>query len=33
MIFASGSPQEAWKVFESHYAVKSEHEREKEEDE
>ena len=24
MIFATGSPQEAWRVFESHYAVKSE---------
>ena len=23
MIFAAGSPQEAWRVFESHYAVKS----------
>ena len=27
-MFAAGSPQEAWRVFESHYAVKSEHERE-----
>ena len=25
MLFAAGSPQEAWRVFESHYAVKSEH--------
>ena len=33
MIFAAGSPQEAWRVFESHYAVKSEHEREIVEDE
>ena len=31
MIFAAGSPQEAWRVFESRYAVKSEHEREKKE--
>ena len=28
MLFAAGSPQGAWTVFESHYAVKSEHERE-----
>ena len=28
MIVASGSPQEAWRVFESHYAVNSEDERE-----
>ena len=28
MIFAAASPQEAWRVFESHYAVKSEDERE-----
>ena len=28
MLFAAGSPQEAWRVFESHYAVKREHERE-----
>ena len=33
MIFAAGSPQEAWRVFESHYAVKSEHERKIVEDE
>ena len=33
MIFAAGSPQETWRVFESHYAVKSEHEREIVEDE
>ena len=33
MIFAAGSPQEAWRVFESHYAVKSEDERERVEDE
>ena len=33
MIFAAWSPQEAWRVFESHYAVKSEHEREMVEDE
>ena len=33
MIFAAGSPQEAWRVFESHYAVKSEVERERVEDE
>ena len=32
MIFAAGSPQEAWRVFESHYAVKSEDERERVED-
>ena len=30
MIFAAGSPQEAWRVFESHYAV---NERESVEDE
>ena len=29
MIFAAGSPQDAWRVFESHYAVKSEDERER----
>ena len=28
LFFAAGSSQEAWGVFESHYAVKSEHERE-----
>ena len=28
MIFAAGSPQEAWRVFQSHYAVKSEDETE-----
>ena len=33
MIFAAASPQEAWRVFESHYAVKSEDERERVEDE
>ena len=33
MIFVAGSPQEAWRVFESHYAVKSEGEREMVEDE
>ena len=33
MIFAAGSPPEAWRVSESHYAVKSEHEREIVEDE
>ena len=33
MIFAAGSPQDAWRVFESHYAVKSEDERERVEDE
>ena len=33
MMFAAGSHQEAWRVFESHYAVKSEHEREIVEDE
>ena len=33
MIFAAGSPQEAWRVFESHYAVKSGDEREMVEDE
>ena len=33
MIFAAGSPQEAWRVFESHYSVKSEHETEIVEDE
>ena len=33
MVFAAGSPQEAWRVFESHYAVKSEDERERVEDE
>ena len=33
MIFAAGSPQEAWRVFESHYAVKSEDERERVADE
>ena len=32
-VFAAGSPQEAWRVFESHYAVKSEDERERVEDE
>ena len=32
MIFAAGSPQEAWRVFESHYAVKSEDKRERVED-
>ena len=31
--FAAGSPQEAWRMFESHYAVKSEYEREIVEDE
>ena len=30
MIFAAGSPQEAWRVFESHYAVKSEDDGERE---
>ena len=29
IIFAAGSPQEARRVFESHYAVKSEDERER----
>ena len=33
MIFAAGSSQVAWRVFESHYAVQSEHEREIVEDE
>ena len=33
IFFAAGSPQEAWKVFQSHYAVKSEHERKIAEDE
>ena len=33
MIFAAGSPQDAWRVFESQYAVKSEDERERVEDE
>ena len=33
MNFAAGSPQDAWRVFESHYAVKSEDERERMEDE
>ena len=33
MIFAAGSPQKAWRVFDFHYAVKSEHEREIAEDE
>ena len=33
MIFAAGSPQEAWRVFDSLYAVKSEDERERVEDE
>ena len=33
MIFAAGSPQETWRVFESHCAVKSEHERGTVEDE
>ena len=33
MIFAAGSPQDAWMVFDSHYAVKSEDERERVEDE
>ena len=33
MIFAAGSPQEAWRAFESHYAVKSEDDRERVEDE
>ena len=33
MIFAAGSPQEAWTVFKSHYDVKSEDERERVEDE
>ena len=33
MVFAAGSPQEAWRVVESHYAVKSEDERERVEDE
>ena len=28
MIFAAGSPQEAWGAFESHYAVKRKDERE-----
>ena len=27
MVFAAASPQEAWRVFESHYAVKGEDER------
>ena len=33
MIFAARSPQEPWRVFGSHYAVKSEDERERVEDE
>ena len=32
MIFAAGSPQDAWTVFESHYAVKGEDEKERVED-
>ena len=33
MMFATGSSQEMWRVFESHCAAKSEHERESVEDE
>ena len=33
MIFATGSPRDAWRVFESHHAVESEDERGRVEDE